>query len=121
MSDAVAARQAKSLLYDFYGGLLTQKQRTCYEMHYMDDLSLAEIAAEMNITPQAVADVLKRSLKRMQECEDELGILKKFEEQRNCAKEINMLLSTVDRIGGNIEEINTLTGSIRKYVEKMLL
>jgi len=121
MSDAVATRQANSLLYDFYGGLLTQKQRTFYEMHYMDDLSLAEVAAEMNITPQAVADVLKRSLKRMQECEEALGVLKKFEEQRDCAQNIHKLLEIIDQHGEHIQELPNLTTKLRKLIDQMLL
>lgn len=120
MSDAVTTRQEKSLLYDFYGGLLTEKQRTCFELHHMDDMSLAEIAADMNISPQAVSDVLKRSLKRMQDCDDELGLLKKFSEQQDCVKNIQMLTGAIDQISKNAPEITYLTDNIRKLLEKML-
>ena len=40
-------------LYDFYGALLTDKQRYCLEMHYLSDLSLAEIAEELKVSRQA--------------------------------------------------------------------
>ncbi len=47
-------------LYDFYGALLTDKQRRCLEMHYLSDDSLAEIAEEFGVSRQAVHDIRHR-------------------------------------------------------------
>ena len=43
-----------SLLYDYYGGLLTGKQRQCFDLRYNQDLSLGEIAQVMGVSRQAV-------------------------------------------------------------------
>ena len=50
-----------SLLYDFYGGLLTEKQRQVMELYHEENLSLAEIAEEFGISRQGVHDTLKKA------------------------------------------------------------
>ena len=50
-----------SLLYDYYGGLLTGKQRQCFDLRYNQDLSLGEIAQAMGVSRQAVSDNLTRT------------------------------------------------------------
>ena len=48
-----------TLLYDFYGELLTEKQKQVYELHYQNDLSMTEIGEQLSISPQDVSDQLK--------------------------------------------------------------
>ena len=57
-----------TLLYDFYGELLTEKQKQVYELHYQNDLSLTEIGEELSISRQAVRDQLKRTEKMRKSC-----------------------------------------------------
>ena len=71
-----------SLLFDFYGDMLTEKQRDVVELYYNDDLSLSEIAENEGITRQGVRDVIVRAEAAMQEVEDKTGIIKRFEAQR---------------------------------------
>lgn len=54
-----------TLLYDFYGELLTEKQKQVFDLHYQDDLSLSEIGEELSISRQAVRDQLKRTEKSL--------------------------------------------------------
>ena len=49
------------LLFDYYGDLLTERQKICFDMHYNQDLSLSEIAQELSISRQAVHDTLTRT------------------------------------------------------------
>ena len=59
-----------SLLFDYYGGMLTEKQRQCFDMRYNQDLSLGEIALDLGVSRQAVCDNLRRTealLRRMEE------------------------------------------------------
>ena len=50
-----------SLLLDYYGELLSQKQRTCFDLYYNQDLSLSEIAAELGVSRQGVHELLSRA------------------------------------------------------------
>ena len=82
MQGGGAGRLAKdlkmSLLCDFYGDLLTDKQRDCLELYYDQDLSLGEIAENTGITRQGVRDSIKRGEATLLEMEGALGL---------CAKE----------------------------------
>jgi predicted DNA-binding protein YlxM (UPF0122 family) len=66
-----------NLLYDFYGGLLKKKHRDIFYMYYAEDLTLAEIAADIGMTRQGVHDALKRSAAALRECERVLGLVAK--------------------------------------------
>ncbi len=67
-----------SLLLDFYGDMLTEKQRDMVDYYYNDDLSLAEIAENEGITRQGVRDSIKRAEAQMLEMEERLGLTKRF-------------------------------------------
>ena len=62
-----------SLLLDYYGELLTEKQRTCFDLYYNQDLSLGEIAQEAGISRQGVHDFLARAEQALEEMEEKLG------------------------------------------------
>jgi len=65
----------ETLLYDFYGELLTKRQRDYYELYYLNDLSLSEIALQYGISPQAVNDALRRTARLLRRYEDVLGTI----------------------------------------------
>ena len=67
-----------ALLFDFYGGLLTEKQRECIELYYNDDLSLAEIAEMQGITRQGARDSIVRAEKALYDAEASAGLVKRF-------------------------------------------
>jgi len=67
-----------SLLFDFYGEMLTEKQRGVVELYYNADLSLAEIAEHSGITRQGVRDSVKRAENQLLEFEEKLGLLSRF-------------------------------------------
>ena len=71
-----------SFLLDFYGEMLTQKQREVIEYYYNDDLSLAEIADNEGITRQGVRDSIKRAEAQLLEMEERLGIARRFREMQ---------------------------------------
>ena len=66
-----------SLLLDFYGDTLTEKQRHLFDCYYNQDLSLAEIAENENITRQGVRDAIVRSEASMEELEQSIGLIRK--------------------------------------------
>lgn len=75
-------------LYDFYGPLLTPKQRQWLELHYHHDLSLGEIAALCQVSRQAVYDGLQRAEKALEEYEARLGYLARYLQEREKLEEI---------------------------------
>lgn len=66
-----------NLLYDFYGQLLTKKQRAFFDLYYQADLSLGEIASQHDVTRQAVYDILKRSERALETFESKLGLVER--------------------------------------------
>lgn len=72
------------LLLDFYGRMLTERQREIMMLYYEDNLSLTEIAEELGISKQGVSDSIKRSEKVLYETENKLFLLKQYiEEKKN--------------------------------------
>ena len=72
-----------SLLYDYYGGLLTGKQRQCFDLRYNQDLSLGEIAQVMGVSRQAVSDNLTRTEALLRKMEDSIGCVGRDLKNRN--------------------------------------
>ena len=66
-----------NLLYDFYGQLLTKKQRAFFDLYYQADLSLGEIASQHDVTRQAVYDILKRSERALESFESKLKLVER--------------------------------------------
>ncbi len=102
-----------TVLLDFYGDMLTERQRELVESYYNDDLSLAEISDERGITRQGVRDSIKRSELQLIEMEERLGLVKRFKEMQealteicDCAIEIKTLNSGINpEIDRNASEI----------------
>ena len=72
-----------TMLFDFYGELLTDRQKEFFDLYYNEDLSLAEIAENAGISRQGVRDVIVRAEGVMQEVEDKTGLIKRFEQMRS--------------------------------------
>ncbi len=66
---------AMSMLLDFYGEVLTEKQRDFFDLYHNRDLSLGEIAENTGITRQGVRDVIVRATRILQEMENRLGLV----------------------------------------------
>lgn len=67
-----------AMLFDFYGDLLTERQKEFYDLYYNEDLSLAEIAENYGISRQGVRDVIVRAEAAMTEIEDKTHIIRRF-------------------------------------------
>ena len=67
----------RTLLLDYYGDLLTEKQRECYDLHYNQDLSLQEIAEHNGSSRQAVWDLVRRAESTLREIEDKTGLVRR--------------------------------------------
>lgn len=70
-----------SLLFDFYGPLLTSRQQEVYQMYFHEDLSLGEIGEQLSVSRQAVYDILRRSAAIVEEYEEKLALVTKHGER----------------------------------------
>ena len=73
---------SNTMLYDFFGDILTKKQQEYYDLYYNDDLSLSEIGEKAGITRQGVYDIIKRARKCLVNIENKTGIIRKWIETR---------------------------------------
>lgn len=86
-----------SLLFDFYGQLLSSKQYEAVSLYYNDDLSLSETAEVMGITRQGVRDLVKRSEAELYEYEEKLGLYERFKRVGEYAQNIRTLAEGISR------------------------
>lgn len=77
-----------TLLYDYYGDLLTDRQRMCFDLRHNQDLSLAEIAEELNVSRQGVHDNLSRAEALLRNMEEKTGCVRRDLACRKAAKMI---------------------------------
>ncbi len=79
----------QSLLYDFYGQLLTKRQQEVMELYNEENLSLGEIADEFGISRQGVHDALHKAQKALEEYEEKLGLVERFNATRDAISSIS--------------------------------
>ena len=84
------------LLLDYYGGMLTDKQRECFDMRYNQDLSLGEIGELQGVSRQAVCDNLARTEALLRRMEENIGSVKRDNEIRNSLREILEAATVLD-------------------------
>ncbi|MGM9662041.1 MAG: YlxM family DNA-binding protein [Oscillospiraceae bacterium] len=88
-----------TMLYDFYGELLTERQKEFFDLYYNNDLSLAEIAENYGISRQGVRDVIVRAEGILTEMEDKTGLVGRFLHMRQH-------LDRIEAAAGEIRQIN---------------
>ena len=106
-----------SVLMDFYGQLLTEKQRQSLEFYYNDDLSLGEIADELAISRQGVRDFIKRGEIQLVNLEEKLGLAERFTNIREKISEINGITDKIEKQAGKLPELNELRNLAAQVVE----
>jgi len=72
----------KTMLFDFFGELLTEKQQEYFDLYHNEDLSLSEIAESAGISKQGVYDIITRAEKTLMDIENKTGIIQKWCETR---------------------------------------
>ena len=80
-----------TMLFDFYGDLLTERQKEFYDLYYNDDLSLAEIAENYDITRQGVRDIIVRAERTLEEIEEKTGLIRRYLQTREATAQIRAL------------------------------
>lgn len=83
------SKEEGNLLLDFYGSLLTEHQLSVLNDYFVEDLSMKEIADEMNISKAAVSDIINRSVKQLESYEAKLNLIKQDNELDIIINELN--------------------------------
>jgi len=98
----------RSLLYDFYGELLSERRRKIYEESYFDDLSLGEIAETEGISRQAVHDTLRHTDKALYDYESKLHLVERFLRIKAEINEIEKLTKLEDDEKKRLDKISDI-------------
>ncbi len=105
-----------SILCQIYGKLLTEKQYQVLDDYYNNDLSLSEIAENLNITRQAVRDNIKKGENKLFEYEEKLNVMKKTMEQE---EKIAIVLSEIAKIQSKSSDKEV--GKILEHIHNVLV
>lgn len=99
-------------LFDVYGAMLGEQKQKMFELYYGDDLSLSEIAEEMNISRQGVRESLKKCEEQLLDFEDKLGFAKKIsslEKSISSLEELDLSGEEREKLDGIIENLRKIT------------
>lgn len=106
-----------TLLFDYYGDLLTERQRSCVDMRYNQDLSLSEIAEELGVSRQGVYDNLSRAEALLRNMEEKTGCVQRAMKTRKAVREIldaaNKLITYQD------EAVSVLAAQIVEAAQRL--
>lgn len=109
-----------SILLDFYGEILTKTQRETVDAYYNQDMSLAEIAEDRDISRQGVRDAIKRGEQTLVEMEERLGLAERFQEVQRALEAIcDCALDIQELNSGENEGIDRDAQSILEYAQEI--
>ena len=103
-----------SMLYDFYGALLSESQKEVMSLYHEDNYSLSEIAEELSQTRQAVHYTLKKVEAALAEYEDKLGLVKSYEDNQRLAEK---LVDIIKKDNLSDADRSAVTDIVRKITE----
>jgi hypothetical protein len=105
----ISSIEHQSLLYDFYGGLLSEKQAEVMSLYHEDNLSLSEIAEDLGMTRQAVHYTLKKAEAALEGYESKLGLISRYRRNQELAREASGIITGLD-----------LSGSVRQRITDII-
>ena len=111
-----------TMLFDFYGELLTDRQKEFFDLYYNEDLSLAEIAENNGISRQGVRDIIVRAEALMQGIEDKTGIIRRHMQARSHIAAIEDAVAEIKTINYRQYEdprVDTLADTIIHAVQAL--
>lgn len=108
-----------SMLYDFYGQLLTAKQREILKLYYEDNYSLSEIAEEFGISRQGVHDAVKKAEKSLHEYEKKLALRSKFMVTEEAISQIDKEIDQLILENQDHQQLTVKLKKIKGIIDKM--
>ena len=107
----------RTMLFDSYGELLTEKQREYFDLHYNEDLSLAEIAQSEGVSRQSVWDIIRRAEETMRRLEEKTGRVARCAAERNILAAAEEKLATLETMTEG--EAHALTREIADALQEL--
>ena len=112
----------QSLLYDFYGELLTPNQKNIYEQYLVEDLSISEIAANQSVSRQGIHDTIRRCEGILEDYENKLQLVKRFvviKNNVNCIEDLlNHYYNGEDKCNG--DDVTKFIAEIRELSQNII-
>lgn len=111
-----------TLLYDFYGEVLTPRQKEFFDLYYNEDLSLGEIAENYGVTRQGVRDVIVRAEAVMTEIEDKTHLIRRFREQQEQLQALGALADRLKQLNDRDfqnGELDNIAGELKALCAKL--
>ena len=87
-----------TMLLDFYGELLTEKQRECFDSYYNEDMSLAELAEVSGVSRQGVRDLLVRTENTLRDFEQKIGLVERHLRRQGLLQGMNDTLARLEAL-----------------------
>lgn len=87
-----------TMLYDFYGDLLTDRQKEFFDLYYNEDLSLSEIAENYGITRQGVRDIIVRAENTLTEIEEKTGLIRRYHRMQEALTNVQEILEGINQL-----------------------
>ena len=108
-----------ALLFDYYGELLTDRQRMCFDLRHNQDLSLAEIAQELNVSRQGVHDNLSRAEALLINMEEKTGCVHRDLQCRKVARQIILIAEKLAELNDlNVSDLANQIFTLAKELEE---
>ncbi len=117
---SISAKVEYAILYDFYGALLKDKNRSVFEDYMFNDMSLSEISQNFGITRQGVRDIVERSKVRLAGYEERLGLAKRFQNVRAYAKAVKDNVGDIRESMARVSDSYDMDGEFISSIERCL-
>jgi predicted DNA-binding protein YlxM (UPF0122 family) len=109
-----------SILYDFYGTLLTERQREVFDLYHEENFSLSEIADSIGVSRQAVHISLNKARRELEEYEEKLGLIAKHNEYEKVLGEVEPMVDTILKDKERMACIDAETAKVLKRIKKLI-
>jgi len=106
-----------ALLFDFYGDILTEKQRDFFDLYHNNDYSLAEIAENVGITRQGVRDIVSRAEQILRNMEDKLGLVARAGRGQDGIRKIRESAQYIEQMGAGHTGMQVIVSHARQIQE----
>lgn len=107
-------------LFAFYGELLTEKQKDVLSLYCLEDLSLGEIAADLNISRQGVFDNVKRATKTLESYELKLGLMEKFQSNKLLFNDISQKMNDLSHLTKTSVDFDQVKEQVNQIAEDVI-